>query len=103
MKTDKKEWLIVVVLVILAIVWYLWNRARVSVPAESPQQLALPMPGAAQYWGPNGQPFGQGGTMDNPILNSIHIPVPDYGYSGNSQIYMPLFGFVGYSQLGTVG
>lgn len=29
-------------------------------------------------------------------LSDYNVPVPGYHYSGNSSIYMPMFGFVGY-------
>lgn len=33
---------------------------------------------------------------------NYNVPVPSFHYSGNGQIYMPLFGFVGYSSTGTI-
>lgn len=105
MSKKSDDWLyILAALIVLAALWWMMRRkAQGANPTPASVEQALPQPGAAQYWGPNGQPFAQGGNMDNPIFNQITIPVPSYGYAGNSQIYMPLFGFVGYSQLGTVG
>ena len=33
---------------------------------------------------------------------NYNVPVPSFHYAGNQQIYMPLFGFVGYSSTGTM-
>jgi len=40
----------------------------------------------------------------NPAFQTYNynVPIPSFHYSGNSQIYMPLFGFVGYSSTGTM-
>lgn len=106
---------LVIVVIALALLW-VWMRRKnsaASIPSTSsnpystapsstnPSNADSIVTPATAYWGSNGQPFAQGGTMDNMILNDIKIPVPEFGYSGNSQIYMPLFGFVGYSSVGT--
>lgn len=60
---------------------------------------------------------GPAGTTNPGVLNGMsangtpnlafqtynyQVPIPSFHYSGNSQIYMPLFGFVGYSTQGTL-
>ena len=92
-RTDKITLTIGAVLAIALIAWLLWRRYTTL-------HAAANVPAKAQYLGPTGLPitpqiqYGQPGAFQ---LNLGSITLPGFHYSGNQQIYMPMFGFVGYS------
>lgn len=100
---DKHEWLGIAAIIIILLVIWLWMRRGKN---ASQNAAASPLPATA-LWGPGGHPFAQGsqGVSENPTISeyNVNVPVPSYGYGGNSSVYMPLFGFVGYSSYGTYG
>ncbi len=92
-------------LLVVFILWLLWKRKHAVLPA-SPESPGAPL---IEYLGSMlpglGVPpsmqliFGkQGATMLNVDYN---IPTPQFGYGGNASVYMPLFGFVGYTEYAT--
>ncbi len=110
---DRKDFAIIAAGVIIALIlWWIWSR-RQSMTAAQSAENTQGNNGAAQpsegkyppwaYWGSGNGPFSQGGmTPQAAALFSLYnIPLPNFGYAGNSQIYMPLYGFVGYSSVGT--
>jgi len=50
----------------------------------------------------NGVSGGTGAPNTAFQTYNYNVPVPSFHYAGNQQIYMPLFGFVGYSSTGTM-
>lgn len=87
----------------LFIAWLLWKRYST---ANAAQQAAQPAVITAPNWqagsaGPTGFPLTPQIQYGQPSgafqLNLGSITLPGFHYSGNSEIYMPMFGFVGYS------
>lgn len=85
------------------IAWIWWQHAKASNAAA---QVSAPAPASAidPYAGATGMPitpqiqYGQPGAFQGTFNLALGtITLPGYHYSGNHQIYMPLFGFVGYS------
>ncbi len=111
---DRKDFALIASGVVIAFVlWLIWER-RKSTPnisetnvvqqgeSGTPPYIDGAVPPWA-YWGSGNGPFAQGGvTPESVALFSLYkIPLPKFAYNGNSEIYMPLYGFVGYSAVGT--
>lgn len=99
-RTDKTVLTFAILAAVALIAWLLWKRYTAKqVSAATPAAASNP---ASQdiYLGPTGLPitpqiqYGQQGAFQ---LNLGTITLPGFHYSGNQQIYMPMFGFVGYS------
>jgi len=100
---DRKDFAIIAAGVIIALIlWWIWSRRKAATETQQAKQSGADLPPWA-YWGSGNGPFSQGGmTPQAEALFSLYnIPMPNFGYAGNSQIYMPLYGFVGYSSVGT--
>ncbi len=107
--SDKQHNGAIAAIVIVAIVIVLWLYMR-SKPRQrsgscpicdylaglSSSPAGTTNPGILNGTGPTGAP-----NLAFQTLNYT-VPIPSFHYSGNSQIYMPLFGFVGYSSIGTI-
>ena len=102
---------IVAIVVAIIIIWLLHRRvAAASVAQQVPATSTppgLPLISFLSNIDPGlGIPvsyplvYGQRGQVMQPI--TYEIPTPSFAYGGNQSIYMPLFGFVGYSQYATV-
>ncbi len=84
----------IIVIAFIAFMYWRYKRATPSPTQAANDTLSAtqgmtgtPISPAFQYG--QSQPFQM--TLDN-----YNVPVPNFNYSGNTQIYMPLFGFVGY-------
>lgn len=102
-RTDKITLAVAALAAAVLIAWLLWR--RYSAPSTA-QTAAVPASTSAPDWqasfaGPSGYPAvpqiqnGQANGVFQLDLGSITLP--GFHYSGNEQIYMPMFGFVGYS------
>ena len=99
-RTDKTVLTVSVIAALMLIAWVLWKRySQARNTSAAPASVSNPTSQDA-YLGPTGLPivpqiqYGQPAPFQ---LNLGTITLPGYHYSGNQQIYMPLFGFVGYS------
>ena len=103
----KRDWVTLAATVVIAAVIYWLIKKRQAQNNANPETYGENLPGgfpAQAFWGPSGQPFAQGNQgLNNIFTNNIQVPIPNYGYGGNSSVYMPMFGFVGYSDVGTYG
>ena len=101
-ETKKDLAIIAAVIIIAAVLWLFWLKRREQ-QAPAGASDALP---PSVLWG-NGGPFAGGGTGNNPaadyVFNKYDVPIPSYHFPAMKQQYMPLFGFVGYSSVGTYG
>ena len=86
---------------IAVIIWWILHRKKSNTQnvATNPDFVLPP----AAYWGSGNGPFSQGGTTPEAqmVYDQYNVPAPTFGYGGDSSVYMPLFGFVGYSDVGT--
>ncbi len=86
--------------VILAIVLFIMYRRGKAIQQSN---AADPL---GAFAGPSGFPFTaplQYGAAGSPFQMNVTDPtmsIPQFHYSGNQTIYMPLFGFVGYGAQG---
>ena len=101
-KTKNDLATIAVVIVIAGVLWLFWlKRHQEQAPAGASD--ALP---PSVLWG-QGTPFADGGTGNNPaadyVFSKYDVPIPAYHFPAMKQQYIPLFGFVGYSSVGTYG
>lgn len=99
-RADKTALTIGAIAALLLIVWLLWKRyTQAQNASAAPAALSNPS-SQVNYQGFTGLPitpqiqYGQPAAFQ---LNLGSITLPGFHYSGNQQIYMPLFGFVGYS------
>ncbi len=101
-RTDKIALTAGAIAALLIVLWLLWKRAKaISAPPAAVIPAATSNPqGQGVYAGPTGLPItpqiqygGQGAFQ----LNLGTITLPGFHYAGNQEIYMPMFGFVGYS------
>jgi len=99
-RTDKNVLIASAIAAVVLIAWLLWKRySKIAAAPTTPAALSNPTSQDA-YQGPTGLPivpqiqYGQPAPFQ---LELGSITLPGYHYSGNQQIYMPLFGFVGYS------
>jgi hypothetical protein len=91
---------------VIVLIWWLWKmRMREKTAAHNSADQGIPtLPATPMIY--NGQPTAFTQVPSEPTTNefsySINAGIPNLGfaYSGNSQIYMPLFGFVGFSDTG---
>lgn len=102
--------LFIVGLVIAVVIFLMYFKVKLNVnPKGSSQSPMTPSQFLNSVAGPAGttnQGALNGTTNGSPNLAfstyNYKVPVPSFHYNGNEQIYMPLFGFVGYSTSGTV-
>ena len=100
-RADKITLTVGAILAIALIAWLLWRRYMTAQAAGNTPAVASNPNSQDLYAGPTGLPitpqiqYGQGSGAFQ--LNLGTITLPGFHYSGNHQIYMPLFGFVGYS------
>ena len=86
-------WIFIVAAAVI-VAWYLRQHKTVSPTQGAEQTLAATL-------GPTGAPivpqfqYGQQGPFQV-NLSDYNVPVPQFHYSGNTSIYMPMFGFVAY-------
>lgn len=92
------KWLSIAALVLLGFVFLYWfKHVYNGTPANT--QAAQDTLGATA--GPTGIPiapqfqYGQAGPFQI-NLSDYNVPIPQFHYAGNTSIYMPMFGFVGY-------
>ena len=93
---------------LVLIIGFLWSR-RAATHSQAVTSPVYPGQALVDYLNTNsplGVPlnpyllYGKQGISMTPI--NYTIPTPTFGYGGNQSVYMPLFGFVGYSSYATV-
>lgn len=97
---DKSDWLLFGTLIAVLVIWWYIRTRRTADSAAPDQSDTLP---PSVQWGGN-SPFAGGGSGNNPqaeyITNAYDVPIPHFT-AGPEQMLMPMFGFVGYSSVGT--
>lgn len=99
-RTEKNAFVALGIIAAIALAWMLWKRYQAARANNPAQVLPTAMPDVANATGfPVSNPIQFGQNLPFQVnLDQYNVPIPTFHYSGNSQIYMPLFGFVGYSQ-----